>query len=1032
MNKIGERERATQDRVIKLLCEKLNYRYYDNWQYRENNSNVEVEYLRPWLQKRGYPDKIINEALRELKEVTEQKGKNLYYLNKEVYGLLRYGIEVKADIGDDHTTVHLIDWDEPQRNDFAIAEEVSIKGANNKRPDIVFYVNGIAVGVIELKKADKDVNKGIRQNRDNQDANFIQSFFGTMGLVMAGNDTQGIRYGTVGTDAKYYLEWKEIDNPKYKYLRNPKIDKLYTKRSNILDKHLCQLCHPERLLEIMRDFTIFDGGKKKLCRHNQYFGLKSAQRYALRREGGIYWHTQGSGKSLSMVWFAKWILRNITDSRVLIITDRTALDSQIEGVFSGVGETIYRTKTGIDLIKQINKKDRSLISSLVHKFGKKTSKKTDEGDVEGYIKEIKLHLPKNFSPKGEIFVFIDECHRTQSGRLHTAMTTILGKKATLFGFTGTPLLKKDRDTSIKVFGDYIHSYKFNEAVEDGVVLDLRYEARDVNQIITDQQSIDDWFEAETRGLNEHAKTAIKTTWGTMQKVSSSKSRLEKIVNDIKKDFKVIPRLRDGSGNAILVASSIFQACKYYELFQNNSFPKCAVITSYEPSINDLKDESTAEDEETEMKRQYEIYKKMLKGQSVEQFETDTKKMFIKDPAQMKLLIVVDKLLTGFDAPSATYLYIDKSMRDHGLFQAICRVNRLDGSNKEYGYIIDYKDLFHSIENSIKDYTSEALGNYDKEDVAGLLKDRLAIGKQKLDESYKVLFALCEPVPHPKEKQDYYSFFHNSEAEGEELKKYELRRTVFYRFSVAFIRAYAAIANELEKAGYTATEAAKMKTASKFYTDLYREVRVYSGDAVDMKNYEPGMRQLIDMYIEAERSKLVSNMENMSLIQLILKKGEDAVDDLPEGIRTSQDSVAETIASNIRSLITEENPTNPMYYEKLSILLQELVDLRKAKKIEYAAFLKRVIELAIAAAEPGKSKDYPETLETKAQQALYDNLGEDEVLAIAIDAIILRTKKHGWKGSHIKRLQVENAIKKHIPADKFEEVFQIIKNQKDYD
>ncbi len=359
---------------------------------------------------------------------------------------------------------------------------------------------------------------------------------------------------------------------------------------------------------------------------------------------------------------------------------------------------------------------------MIHKFGKK-----EESDYEGFLAAVERSLPKNFVAKGNLFVFVDECHRTQSGLLHQAMKKIL-PNAMFIGFTGTPLLKKDKQKSIEIFGGYIHTYKYDEAVKDGVVLDLRYEARDIDQAITSPEKVDQWFTAKTKGLNDYALTQLKKKWGTMQRVLSSQSRLEKIVADILLDMETKDRLSSGRGNAMLVAGSIYQACKFYELFIKSGFLKCAIVTSYVPSTSDIRTEETGEGVTGKL-RQYEIYQSMLNGRNIEEFEKEVKRKFIKEPGQMKLLIVVDKLLTGFDAPPATYLYIDKNMQDHGLFQAICRVNRLDDVDKEFGYIIDYKDLFPRLENSVQDYTAGALADYDKEDVAGLLSDRIKKSKR---------------------------------------------------------------------------------------------------------------------------------------------------------------------------------------------------------------------------------------------------------------------------------------------------------------
>ena len=782
MSQVGQRERITQNRVVHFFQQQLGYRYLGDWQDRNDNKNIEHDILIAWLKKRGISDALINRTMRQLDTATALgEGKKLYYANKDVYRLLRYGVKDKEGAGELNQTVWLIDWHHPEANDFAIAEEVYIKGENKKRPDIVLYINGIALGVLELKRSLVDVSEGIRQNLDNQKKDFIRNFFSTIQLVMAGNDTQGLRYGMIETPEKYYLEWKE---------------ELNHVEGHKLDYHLGRMCNKQRFLQIIHDFIVFDAGVKKTCRHNQFFGIEAAKQRIAKREGGIIWHTQGSGKSLTMVWLAKWIRENVSDSRVLIVTDRTELDEQIEKVFTGVEEEIYRTKSGVDLVATLNQPTPWLMCSLVHKFGR-SSDADDDAATNEFIEQLKQSMPKDFKAKGNVFVFVDECHRTQSGKLHEAMKAIL-PEAMFIGFTGTPLMKKDKQKSIEVFGSYIHTYKFDEAVADGVVLDLRYEARDIDQNISSQKKIDEWFEAKTRGLSRLAKTQLKQKWGTMQKVLSSKSRLQQIVNDILLDMETKPRLMDGHGNAILVCSSVYQACKAYEMFsQTDLAGKVAIVTSFQPTPASIKGEETGEGL-TEKLFKYDIYRKMLAdyfekteeeaASLVEEFETSVKKRFIDEPSQMKLLIVVDKLLTGFDAPSASYLYIDKHMADHNLFQAICRVNRLDGDDKEYGYIVDYKDLFKSIDQAISDYTQEAFDGYDKDDVEGLLKDRLQQAKLDLDTALEMVKALCEPVKAPRNTQDYIHYFCGESGHNQDqLIEKEALRLALYQNVVKLIR-----------------------------------------------------------------------------------------------------------------------------------------------------------------------------------------------------------------------------------------------------
>lgn len=1021
MSDVGQRERETQNRLVRLFREQLDYAYLGNWEERADNSNVEEVLLRDWLHRRKYDGKLIDKALFELGRAKALGGgKNLYDANREVYGLLRYGVKVRPEAGEHKETVWLIDWKNPGKNDFAIAEEVTIAGVHEKRPDLVLYVNGMAVGVIELKRSIVSMAEGIRQNLDNQKREFIRPFFSTVQLLMAGNDTEGLRYGVIETTEKYYLTWKEPSD-----VENP------------LDRAVLQMCRKERLLEIIHDFMAFDAGTKKTCRHNQYFGVRAAREAVKRREGGIVWHTQGSGKSLTMVWLAKWIREHVPNPRVLLITDRDELDEQIEQIFKGVNEDIYRTTSGRDLVDTLNESDKWLICSLVHKFGASA-----EPDVEGYIEDIHRCLPKGFHAKCDIFVFVDECHRTQSGDLHDAMKAIL-PGAMFIGFTGTPLLKKDKKKSIEVFGPYIHTYRYQEAVRDKVVLDLRYEARDIDQYITNPEKIDHWFELKTSGLTDVARAQLKRRWGTMQKVLSSEPRLKVIVDDILLDMETRDRLRSGRGNALLVATSIYNACRLYEMFRKTDLAgKCAIITSYKPVASSIKGEGSGEGD-TERLEKYKIYRQMLAeyfdeseetaAGKIEQFEKAVKKRFIEEPGQMKLLIVVDKLLTGFDAPPATYLYIDKQMHDHGLFQAICRVNRLDSEDKEYGCIIDYKDLFKDLEKSIQDYTGEAFGEYDAEDVKGLLADRLTKGKERLEDLRESVKALCEPVEHPKDSAAHLRYFCGRTEDGDELEENEQKRVALYTTVASLLRAYADIANEMSEAGYSSGEAAGIKQEVAHYEKVRSEVKLASGDYIDMKMFEPAMRHLLDTYIKADESKKLSAFDDLNLVQLIVEQGPRAVHELPEGIRDDHDAVAETIENNVRRLIIDEAPVNPKYYERMSQLLDAIIKQRKSQALHYTEYLQRIATLAKQVKQPESAAIYPANINTGALRALYDNLDKNEDLAIRIDAAVRNTKKEGWRDNPFKRREVRSAINAQLGAGNglLEKVFELVKARSEY-
>lgn len=1036
MNTVGEKEINAQGRVIHFFQDSLGYTYLGNWQERADNCNIEKTLLTNWLKSRGYDDNIIGKVLRRLERAAIGGNRTLSEANREVYGLLRYGVKVQHATGDQFITVRLIDWKNPRNNDFGIAEEVTLEGEHTKRPDLVLYINGIAIGVLELKRSTVSVSEGIRQNLTNQKEEFIGWFFSTVQLVMAGSETQGLHYGVIKTKEKYWLRWKEAK-------AHPAAG------DNLLHRELSQVCSKERILEILHDFIVFDSGTKKICRHNQFFGVKAAQARVKSREGGIIWHTQGSGKSLIMVWLAKWILENNAKARVLIVTDRIELDEQIEQVFNGVNEDIKRTKSGTHLLQVLSDSTDRLACSLVHKFG--GSGEITDSDVDKYVAEIEKQLPEDFQPKGQFFVFVDECHRTQSGKLHKAMKTLL-PNAMLIGFTGTPLLKSDKQRSIETFGPYIHTYKYDEAVQDDVVLDLRYEARDIDTNITSQDRIDQWFDSKTAGLTDMAKAQLKERWGTMQKLLSSRERLEKIVADIVFDMETRDRLKNGSGNAMLVADSIYSACRFYEMFQNTELKgRCAVITSYRPTTESITGEETGEGT-TDRQKEYDIYREMLAAHFNEpedtamhkagQFEQEVKKRFIEEPAEMKLLIVVDKLLTGFDAPPATYLYIDKNMQDHGLFQAICRVNRLHGDDKEYGYIIDYKDLFRSLKMAITDYTGEAFENYDTEDVKGLLKDRLQQGRERLEETREKVKALCEPVEPPKDTAAYIRYFCSGESGNvNQLKANEQKRVHLYKMVAAFLRAYANLANEMHEAGYTDTEIQEIKDDVTHYENVRQEIKLASGDYVDLKVYEPDMRHLLDTYIRAEESETLSNFDNIPLVQLLVEDRDAAIEMLPTGIRNNEAAIAATIENNVRRLIVDKSDINPKYYAEMSKLLEELIHQRKQGAMDYRAYLSGIEALSAQVNDPN-THTYGARINTNALQALFDNLGDApaerrEEMALVIDVAIRRTKKHDWRGTHAKKMEVRNAIAKVID-DQFSDenldldaIFELVMNQNDY-
>ncbi|GHP30779.1 restriction endonuclease subunit R [Helicobacter pylori] len=983
-------EKEVQKQVIETF-KSMGYAYLGDLT-KSNNENINKESLKAWLVKN---QKINDERWQRIEhEINDALKNDLYEANQKFYELLIYGVKTKISQNEPTQTSWLIDWKDVSKNEFSVAEEVSVKGPNTKRPDMVLYVNGIALGVLELKNSSVSVESAIRQNLDNQKKEFIRDFFKTIQLVMAGNESQGLRYGVIETEEKYYLSWKEEGVQK-----------------NLFETIECFL-KKERFLEFIHDFLIFDKGQKKCARFHQYFAVKKTQESIHKKEGGIIWHTQGSGKSLTMVWLTKWLRMNRKQARILIVTDRRELDAQIQGVFLGIGEAIYRADSKKDLLSVLFENKEFLVGSLMHKF--------DDNDLKQPVLK-------------EWIVLVDECHRTQSGKLHNAMKSLL-PNAIFIAFSGTPLLKQDKKTSQEVFGDYIHCYKFNEAVSDKVVLDLNYEARSVDQYVSSPEKLDEYFELKTQNLNDTAKTELKKKWANLQKVFSTKNRLEHIVQDIVLDMAKLPRLKNGKGNAMLVAESVYNACRYFELFLETELKdKVAVITSYEPNITDLKDCGSNENEES---YKYRAYCKMLQNffnekdekkalNKTKEFEEEVKKRFINEPIRMKLLIVVDKLLTGFDAPSLTYLYIDKKMKDHELFQAVCRVNRLDSEDKDFGSIIDYSDLFDGLQEAHSDYTNGAFENYEKEDIQGLISDKAQKIKKKLEEARGQLKSLCESVKEPKDEMDYTAYFC-----GSDLEKSAQKRRLFYQLVGMFLRMFVEL-NNLEKPIYSKEEMQTIKQEVQFYRHLQKMIGLNSGDSVDLKSYSEDMRRILDAYIKATDSKTLIKIEDQGLCEVLAQMDiNDFHKELSQAFK-KESSMAESIANNTRKRIIEKEASDPKYYEKLSSLLNDLINQFREKKLTYLEYLQQIHNLAKQVVHK-EDKNYPEKINTNALKTLYDNLDENEALALEIDACIRDNKKDGWVGHNQKEKNLKIALRKIINDESLlENIFNLAKHIDEY-
>ncbi|MDA1142481.1 MAG: restriction endonuclease subunit R, partial [Planctomycetota bacterium] len=649
--------------------------------------------------------------------------------------------------------------------------------------------------------------------------------------------------------------------------------------------------------------------------------------------------------------------------------------------------------------------------------------------------------------------------RTQGGDMNKQMKRWL-ENAIFIGFTGTPLLKKDaaKLRTQDIFGTYIHTYKFHEGVADGVILDLKYEARDVPQRITSPQAIEAYFEQKTKTLNNFQRAIIRKRWATMEELMSAEERKARIAASIIHDFDTKPRLNNDRGTAILVAASIYDACHYYRIFQSKPFGQyCGIITSFEPQPGAIVLEPPNSDE----RYKFDTYTKhvLKNGQTTKAYEDEAKRRFIKEPANMKLLIVVSKLLTGFDAPSCSYIYLDNELRDHNLFQAICRTNRLDGDDKDYGHIVDFKELFGDVQEAIAVYSSDEL---DIDDGSGgsnniHLKDWLKEGKAKLDAAREALKYLCEPVPAPREVEQYLHYFCGDANDPNALNDTEALRISFYKSVATFVRAFAAISQDLDEAGYSAAEITSLNSDVEFFSEIRAAIKKHSGEELDIKPYEADMRHLINTYIQADPADPLGAVDNYSLVELIIETGiHDAIaKKLNEKGKLSKNAVAEGIINNVRKTIIRDQLTDPRFYEELSKLLDDLITQKRDDTESYEEFLRKaealVKQMAKGQADEGIP---PELLGKREAIVIYNNLpsilagapdpmevreppadyGNSRLaLALEIDRAMREKAPAGWRGDDTRETQVLNALFPLMKKDRdvTMALFELIKNMPGY-
>ena len=742
-----------------------------------------------------------------------------------------------------------------------------------------------------------------------------------------------------------------------------------------------------------------------------------------------------------MVLLAKWILEQDPAARVLVVTDRDELDKQIEEVMKNAGvigpdTASPRITSRAQFIEKLGAMTPRLLCALIHKF--------DAADLDGDPPPV----------SGHFYVFVDECHRTQGGDMNRQMKRWL-EGAVFIGFTGTPLLRKDKPMTRDIFGTYIHTYKFHEGVADRVILDLKYEARDVPQRLTSRAAIDQWFEQKTKGLNNFQKSVLRKRWATMEELMSAGERKQRIIANIIEDFSLKPRLNNNRGTAILVAPSIYDACHYYRLFQNTSFGQhCGIITSYEPNHNAISREPANSDE----RYKFDTYTLQVLSdrQTTKQYEEETKRRFIKEPAQMKLLIVVSKLLTGFDAPSCTYIYLDNALRDHNLFQAICRTNRLDGDDKDFGHIVDFKELFGEVQEAIAVYSSDELdidsGSGGDNNVH--LKDWLSEGRKRLNRSREALSYLCAPVQLPREVEQYLHYFCGDAANPNALSETETLRVSFYKAVAVYVRAFAAMAQHLAEAGYSQPDVAAIQQEVEFYGEIRSAIKKHSGEELDIKPYEADMRHLLNMYVQADPATDLGELSEMSLTEAIIETGiHNAIArKLNDKGRLSRNAIAEGIINNVRQTIVRDQLTDPRFYEQMSKLLDDLINQSREDAAQYEEFLRSAEALMKRLAAKHSEQDVPTALHGRREATvIYNNLpeilaaghpGTDGVaksqdkclgLALEIDRVMRDQAPAGWKGDQAREAQVLNALFPLLDRNReaTRALFEVVKNQPGY-
>ena len=837
---------------------------------------------------------------RAMEDLDEPLTDGLVRTSEKIYDALLLGKSYPETVGDGKMlsfNLRYIDWDNPQNNVFHVTEEFAVDSQDrqhNARPDIVLFINGIPFAVIECKAPHIPVEEAVGQMIRNQQAAYIPHLFKFAQLVVTTNKN-AVKYATAGTPKKFWSVWKEQDDEWLQTRLKALVpDRMPTEQ----DRNIVSLFSPERVYELIRYFILFDANVKKVCRYQQFFAVREIMKTIAEsdehgnRQSGVIWHTQGSGKSLTMVMLAKYILMELKDChpRVVIVTDRKELDAQIAATFAHTRLTPARATSGRHLVELVNSARADVITSIINKFN----------TVER--QEVK-------NPSRDIFVLVDESHRSNYGLMATRMRSVF-PNACYIGFTGTPLMKSEKNTMAR-FGRLIHKYTIRDGVEDGAIVPLIYEGRFVEQKV-DEENIDLWFKQTTRRLTEAQREDLRRKWSSIRRLTSTDARIKRIALDISEHF--IEGYKDTGFKAMLATNYKRDAIRYLECFEQFGDLNCAVVIS-PPDMREGVDDADEGADDLVVS----FWNKMMQQYGdADRYEEAIKNRFCD--GEIDILIVCSKLLTGFDAPLCQVLYIDKELKEHGLLQAIARTNRLH-EGKDYGLIVDYRGLIEKLDTAMDMYSGAGLENFDGGDLKGVMVDVMsAIGN--LRSAYTQLVELFAPVGSISDTEAVEVFLADDKM-----------RQDFYTLLCAFGRALHLVLNaEQAYNALSKEERQKYQDTFIFFSKVRRSVKLQYCDAIDNAEYEPLMQNLLDTHLSVAGLKKIT-----SPIDILNK--DDFEKELEE--LGSLRSKADAIASRMTRSISEKRDENPAYYDSFSKRIRDALALYKEKVISEAEYLAKM-------------------------------------------------------------------------------------------